>query len=140
MNEFSTTTTFQLIRRLAAAGPNTPTLYLLLCEAAAMDSVRADIEAEVQVQFGFIPRSFSASGIESDPLEKTFAHNTDQPLVLITFDHWIPGLFRSFDRNIVLLKEAGTVLLIASRKIAERALATAPNMRNRFTDVLWIKP
>jgi hypothetical protein len=32
------------------------------------------------------------------------------------------------------------VLLLASHEIAERALAAGPNLRNRLTDVLLIKP
>ena len=73
-------------------------------------------------------------------LEDAFTPDTVSPLILITLDKWLPKLVGYFDRNIVLLTRAGTVLLVASRKIAERVLAVAPNLRNRLTDVLLVKP
>jgi len=140
MIDFSATTAFQLVRRLAAAGPATPSAYLLACDPAVMDAVRSDIAAEVQVQLGFHLRSLTASEVPPERLAEALTRDAVWPLVLITLDRWLPKLMRSFDGNIVLLTEAGTVLLVASREIAERVLATAPNLRNRLTDVLLIEP
>jgi hypothetical protein len=140
MIDFSTTTTFQLVRRLAAAGQDTPALYMLVCEAAVGDAVRADIAAEAQVQLGLNLRLLAASEVQPERLEDAFTSDTFSPLILITLDRWLPRLIASFDRNVVLLARAGIVLLIASREIAERVLAAAPNLRNRLTDILLIKP
>ena len=52
MIDFSATTAFGLVRRLATAGLDTPSLYLLISEAATIEVVQADIAAEVQVQLG----------------------------------------------------------------------------------------
>lgn len=139
MIDFSSTTAFRLVRRLAAAGQNTPSVYLLVCETAAMDAILADIMAEVQVQFGFNPRLLSASRVPPERLEDAFTSDSTSPLVLVTLDRWLPQLVDSFDRNVVLLTRDGIVLLVASRKIAERVLATAPNLRNRLTDILSMR-
>jgi len=140
MIDFSATTPFRLVRRLAAAGQDTPSVYLLVCEAGAMQAVRADIAAEVQVQLGFNLRSLAASEVRPERPEEAFTRETDRPVVLVTLDRWLPRLVDSFDCNIVLLTRAGIVLLLASHEIAERALAAGPNLRNRLTDVLLIKP
>lgn len=140
MIDFSTTTTFQLIRRLAAGGQHTPSLYMLVCETAVSDAVRADIAAEAQIQLGLNLRSLAASDVLPERLEDIFTPDSVLPLILITLDRWLPKLVDSFDRNVVFWARAGIVLLIASREIAERVLAAAPNLRNRLTDVLLIKP
>jgi hypothetical protein len=140
MIDFSATTAFRLVRRLAAAGQDTPSLYLLVCETAAMDAVRADLAAEVQVQLGFNLRLLAASELRAERLEDAFTPETVWPLILITLDNLPPNLVDSLDRNIVLLTRAGAVLLVASRKIAECVLKAAPNLRNRLTDILLIKP
>jgi hypothetical protein len=139
MIDFSATTAFRLVRRLAAAGQDTPSLYLLVCETAVMDAVRADIAAEVQVQLGFNLRLLAASEVRPERLEDAFTSDTVGHVILVTLDHWLPKLIESFDRNIVLLTRAGMVLLLASHEIAEHALAAGPNLRNRLTDVLVVK-
>jgi hypothetical protein len=140
MIDFAATTPFRLVRRLAAAGQGAPSVYLLVCEAAAVDAVRADIAAEVEVQLGFNLRSLAASQVQPERLEDAFKSETVWPVVLVTLDRWLPRLVDSLDRNIVLLTRTGMVLLLASHEIAERALAAGPNLRNRLTDVLLIKP
>ncbi len=140
MIDFSTTTAFGLVRRLAAAGRQTPSVYLLICGADAMDVVRADMAAEVEVQLGVNLRLMTASEVRPARLEDAFALETSWSVVLMTLDQWLPRLVESLDRNIVLLTRAGIVLLLASREIAERALAAGPNLRNRLTDVLVVKP
>jgi hypothetical protein len=140
MMDFSATTPFQLVRRLAAAGQDSPSMYLLVCEAASMDAARADIAAEVEVQLGFKLLPLAGLEVRPDRLDDAFTAETVWPIVLVTLDQWLPKLVDSFDRNIVLLTRAGIVLLLASPEIAERALAAAPSLRNRLTDVLSIKP
>ena len=138
MIEFATTTPFRLVRRLAAAGPESPSLYLLISEVDTMGTVRADVADEVRAQLGVNVRSLLASEMFPERLGDAF--RADTAVVLITLDHWAPRLVDSLDRNIVLLARVGTVLLLASQEVAERALAAAPNLRNRLTDVLAMKP
>jgi len=139
MINFSVTTAFRLVRRLAAAGQDTPSVYLLICEAAAMDAVRADLAAEIEIQLGLNLRSLAASEVRPERLEDAFITDTAWPVVLIALDHWLPKFVDALDRNIVLVTRAGTVLLFTNQEIAHRALAAAPNLRNRLTDVLAIK-
>ena len=138
MTEFSATTPFRLVRRLAAVGPDAPSIYLLVCDAAEMDAVLADMAAEVQIQLGLNLRPFAASELRPGSLGALTEHNAGD-LVVITLDRWLPALVCSFDRNIVLLTAGGTVVLLAIRDIAERVLSAAPNLRNRLTDVLVLR-
>jgi len=140
MIDFTATTPFRLVRGLAAAGGDTPSVYLLVSEDAAMDAVRADIAAEVEVQLGLNVRSLLASELRPAMLEEALTADMARLVVLITLDRWPPKLTDWLDRNVVLLTRAGTVLLLANHETAERALAVAPNLRNRLTDVLAIKP
>jgi hypothetical protein len=138
MNGFSPTNAFRLVRRLATIGPDNPSLYLLISEAHTMQPIQADIAAEVQVQLGVGLRALAAADARFDGSEDAFARDPDRPVTLITLDHWLPKLVTALDRNVVLLTRSGAVLLLANRKIAERILAEAPNLRNRLTDVFAI--
>jgi hypothetical protein len=139
MTEFATTSPFSLVRRLAAVGQGTPSVYLLICDAAGVDAVVADMAAEVRIQLGLNLRPFVASQLRPESLEP-FTQRYAGDVVVITLDRWLPTLVSSFDRNIVLLTATGTVALIATIEIAERVLRAAPNLRNRLTDVLFLKP
>ena len=61
-------------------------------------------------------------------------------VTLIVLDHWKPQVLSVLDRNIVLFTRSGTLLLLATPEIGERALAAAPNLRNRLTDILRMEP
>jgi hypothetical protein len=139
MTAFSLTNAFRLLRRLAAVGLDTPSLYLLIADAAAMQAIHADIMAEIQVQLGIGPRALAADELTGDRLEDAFAQDPNRPVTLITLDHWLPRLAKALDRNIVLLTRSGAVLMLTKPDIAERLLAAAPNLRNRLTDVLEIR-
>jgi hypothetical protein len=139
MTAFSPTNAFRLVRRLAAVGLDTPSLYLLISEAPSIQAIQADITAEVQVQLGVSPRALAADDVRIDRLEEAFARDPDRQVTLITLDHWLPKLVTALDRNVVLFTRSGAVLLLANRKIAERMLAAAPNLRNRLADVLEIR-
>ena len=105
-----------------------------------MDAVRADLTDEVQVQLGFDIRFLTASEVRPEKLGEAFVRDAVRPVILITLDRWLPKLIDSLDCNVVVLTRAGTVLLLADRQIAERALAAAPNLRSRLADVLAIAP
>ena len=140
MTDFSATIAFGLIRRLAAAGTDTPSLYLLISDTGATRAIEADIAAEVQLQLGLGLRSLVAAEMRLDRLEETFKRDPDRPVTLITLDHWLPKLVTALDRNVVSLTRGGAVLLLANQAIAERLLSAAPNLRNRLSDVLAIRP
>ena len=140
MTDFSVTIAFGLVRRLAAAGTETPSLYLLISDAGAIRAVQADIAAEVQVQLGVGLRSLAAAGVRLDRLEAAFTGDPDRPITLITLDRWLPKLVTALDRNVVSLTRGGAVLLLANQAVAERLLWAAPNLRNRLSDVLAIRP
>jgi hypothetical protein len=126
MTEFSATIAFGLVRRLAAAGTDTPSLYLLISDGGAIRAVEADIAAEVQVQLGLGLRSLVATEMRLDRLEEAFARDSDRPVTLITLDRWLPKLVTALDRNVVSLTRGGAVLLLANQAVAERLLSAAP--------------
>jgi hypothetical protein len=140
MNGFSATTAFGLVRRLAAVGLDTPSLYLLIAEAAEAHVIQADITAEVQVQLGVGFRALAAAAVRLDRLEGVFTQNPVALVTLIMLDGWLPKFVAALDRNIVLLTTPGAVLLLANREVAEHILVAAPNLRNRLSDVLAIRP
>ncbi len=105
-----------------------------------MEAVQADIAAELRVQLGVNLRSLAASEVRPERLQDAFARGRLSSVVLIGLDHWAPKLIDSLDCNIVLVTGAGPVLLLAKSELAERVLATAPNLRNRLADVLAIRP
>lgn len=140
MMDFTTVTPFELVRRLAVAGPDSPSIYLLILESSTIGSVRADIAAEIQVQLGIRLRFLTASEMRPEMLDDAFNRNVDSPIVLIALDRPVPRLIESLDRNVVLMESSGIVLLLGPREIAYRVLTAAPNLRNRLTDVLTINP
>jgi hypothetical protein len=140
MTDFSTTIAFGLVRRLAAVGTDTPSLYLLVSEAGAMRAIEADIAAEVQVQLGVELRSLAAAEVGTGRLAEAFTQDPGRPVTLITLDHWLPMLVTALDRNVVRLTRGGAVLLLADHRVAERMLSAAPSLRNRLSDVLAIRP
>jgi len=140
MTTFVATTGFRLVRRLGAAGPENPAMYLLIAKPAEVDAVKFDLKEEVDVQLGLKLRSVVAAELWLETIEDVFKPDPASPVVLITMDRWMPKLVRTFDRNVVLLTRAGPVLLLANPEIAERTLVAAPNLRNRLTDILAIYP
>jgi hypothetical protein len=72
MSDFAVTTPFQLVRRLAAAGRESPSVYLLIADAAEIEAVQADVAAEVEVQIGDSLRCLVATEIPTERLEDAF--------------------------------------------------------------------
>jgi hypothetical protein len=136
VSDFATTTAFGLIRRLAAAGQNSPAIYLLIAEDSTVPIIQNDIAEELNVQLGIELRSLGALEIQPDKLENAFTSSHVARVFLITLNRWVPKLIESLDRNIVLVTNGGPVLLLATSEVAERALVAAPNLRSRLTDIL----
>jgi hypothetical protein len=140
MIDFSTTTTFEVVRRVAAAGLATPSIYVLICEPGELGAVQEDLAAEIEVQLGSELRSLDASNITFDVLFEATAHANGPGIVLLAMRRWEQNLVDSIDRNIVLLTDSGPLILLTSFDVAERILAKAPNLRSRLADVLLIGP
>jgi hypothetical protein len=140
MIDFSTITTFGIVRRLAATGLSTPSIYVLICELGQLGAVQKDLAAEIEVQLGSELRSLDASNITFDGLLEADAHANRPGIILLAMRRWEKNLIDTIDRNIVLLTEIGPLLLLTSSDVAECILAKAPNLRSRLADVLLIGP
>lgn len=140
MSKFSPTTTFEVIRRLAAIGLSAPSLYVLICDRGEMEAVQSDLVAETDVQLGSELQLLDGSNSSLEQFFEAIASNGEPRAVLLTIRRWEPKLVDSLDRNIVLVTRAGPLLLLADSEIAERILSAAPNLRNRLADVLLIRP
>ena len=137
MIEFSTVTPFRLARSIAAAGLRNPAIYLLICDAEAAAAVQADLVAEIDVQLGAVVHSETASDMRANDLNVW----RDGSIRIVLVDRWIPELVDSLDRHsAVLVQDGGKLVLLAKKEWAERMLRRAPNLRNRLTDIVQIKP
>jgi len=140
MREFSTTTTFGVIRRVASMGLTSPSLYVLICERGEMEAIQSDLAAEMDVQLSSELRLLDAPNLSVEQLSDAITPDGEPRAVLLTIRQWERRLVDSLDRNIVLVTGAGPLLLLTDFKIAERILSEAPNLRNRLADVLLIRP
>jgi hypothetical protein len=141
MTPFTTTTPFRLVRALAAAGTNNPSMYLLLCEAGDLSAVAADLAAEIEVQLGISVRTAKASDVVERGVDDTLGWQSAYPALRLTLDAWTPDLVGALDHNITLLENAVNVfILLTTHGLCERTLAAAPNYRNRLTDIFQIAP
>jgi hypothetical protein len=141
MTVFAEITPFGLVRALAAAGPNSHSMYLLLCEAGDLSLVAEDLAAEIEVQLDISVRSVTASEVRERGVDETLGWQTACPALLLTLDTWMPELISALDRNITLLESAVNVfILLTTSGLCDRILAAAPNYRNRLTDIFQIAP
>lgn len=138
MIDFSTTTAFRLVRRLAM-GQGSAAMYLLIYEEGAQFAIEADLKAEVDVQLAH-PLSIARA---SEMLNGDEALGLDggSPIRVLQVDRWLPDLVALLDTHVIRLERTGAQFLFLSKsELAERLLIEAPNFRNRLTDVLWIVP
>jgi hypothetical protein len=136
MNDFALTTAFDAVRRIAVSGAENPSAVLLICDASLIDRVEADLVIEFRVQTALDPRLLPASQI--DPRHAAEVLSSEHRPTIITVKVWPRGLFESLDRHVVLLTNLGPVLILASAKIANRILRSAPNLSSRLADVLRV--
>jgi len=138
VSDFSTTTAFRLVRRLAI-GDHSTSMYLLICEEADQPVIESDLKAEVEVQTG----SALPVGRVSEHLETgdTLGLPDSGPIRALRIDRWSPALVAALDTHVVRLERTGAqFLFITSPALAEQLLNQAPNFRNRLTEVLCIIP
>ena len=121
-------------------GLTSPSLYILVCDRGEMETVEADLSAEMDVQLGSDLRLLEASNLRVEQLFEATLPNGGPRVVLLTMRQWERKLVDWLDRNIVLVTDAGPFLLLAELEIAERVLSVAPNLRNRLADILSIRP
>jgi hypothetical protein len=138
MIDFSTTTAFRLVRRLAM-GQGSTAMYLLIYEESAQLQIEADLQAEVEVQFGIrLPIEPVLELLREDDGIRL---NDMDPVRVLRIGRWSPELIRLLDTHVVRLERTGAqFLFLATDKLSEQLLVAAPNFRNRLTEVLRILP
>lgn len=140
MIDFSRTTAFGLVRRMAILGGSAPAIYLLISRPSDVEAVRADLAAEVDIQLA-VQLDFLEPSIPA--LEKWLNSSVSRnarEVVLLALGRPEQKVISFLDRNVVLMAQRGQVLVLTERSVGERMLAGAPNLRNRIADVLAIDP
>jgi hypothetical protein len=138
MIDFSTTTAFRLIRRLAM-GEGSTAMYLLIYEEGAQSAIEADLQAEVEVQLS----SPLAIGRVSEMLEVDNLLGLPDVggIRVLRIDRWSPELVALLDTHVIRLEQAGAqFLFLTTLVLTEKLLGVAPNFRNRLTEILRIVP
>jgi hypothetical protein len=138
MIDFSTTTAFRLVRRLAMAQGSTA-IYLLIYEDDAQLDIEADLKAEVEVQLG--------SRLMIGPVSELLREDDGvrlagvDPIRVLRIDRWSPELNGLLDTHVIRLERTGAqFLFLTTDRLSEQLLVAAPNFRNRLTEVLRIVP
>lgn len=136
--DFATTTAFRLVRRLAM-GEGSTAMYLLIYEHGQRPVIEADLGAEAEVQLGIQPPIGEVSDLLREPgglkLDDT------NPIRILRIDHWSQELVGLLDTHVIRLERSGAqFLFLTTDKLSEKLLESAPNFRNRLTEVLRILP
>jgi hypothetical protein len=138
MMDFSTTTAFRLVRRLAL-GQGSTAMYLLIYEEGTELLIEADLRAEVEVQLS-IPLPIGLVSERRD-VDGLFGLPDAGPMRVLRIDRWSPELVALLDTHVVRLEHTGAqFLFLATPALAGQLLREAPNFRNRLTDVLRVVP
>lgn len=118
MIDFSTTTAFRLVRRMAL-GQGTTAMYLLLHEDRERSAIEADLRAEVEVQLGKQPPIGSVSDLLSEPLGLKL--DDTNPIRILRIDHWAQGLVGLLDTHVIRLERSrAQFLFLATDKLYYR--------------------
>jgi hypothetical protein len=138
MIDFSTTTAFRLVRRLAM-GHGTTAMYLLIYEEGAEFAIEADLRAEVEVQLaGPLPIGRVSELLD---LDDALGSHDAGPIRVLRIDSWSPDLAAVLDTHVIRLERTGAqFLFLTTPALGEQLLVEAPNFRNRLTEVLRIVP
>jgi hypothetical protein len=138
MNDFSTTTAFRLMRRLALV-PESNAMYLLIYEDGELLLVEADLLAEAEVQLGSRLQIGSVSDLLIDPGGLTTKDKN--PIRVLRIDDWSPELIGLLDTHVIRLEQVRAQLLfLTTDALSEQLLVAAPNFRSRLAEVLRILP
>ncbi len=138
MSDFSTTTAFRLIRRLAL-GEGSTAMYLLIHEEGQQPMVESDLQAEAEVQFGGRFPIGSVSDLLNEPTGVRL--NAKHPIRVLRIESWSPELLGLLDTHVIRLERSQAQLLfLTTDALSEQLLVAAPNFRSRLTEVLRILP
>jgi hypothetical protein len=138
MMDFSTTTAFRLVSRLAM-GQDSTAMYLLIYEEGAQTVIEADLQAEVEVQLSS-PLSIGRVSELAD-LDGALGASGAGPIRILHIDRWSPGLVALLDTHVIRLEQSGAqFLFLTTLAVAGQLLVAAPNFRNRLTEILQIVP
>jgi hypothetical protein len=138
MIDFSTTTAFRLVRRLAM-GQGSTAMYLLIYEAGTEFLIETDLRAEVDVQLS-IPLPIRRAS-ELIDVEALLGLPDSGPIRVLRIDRWSPELVTLLDTHVIRLEQTGAqFLFLTTPALAEQLIVEAPNFRNRLTDVLRVIP
>jgi hypothetical protein len=135
MTSFVSTTSFELVRRLAAAGPTTSSLYLLICDVGSISQILDELLIEIRVQLGGDPLMIKPT--KNDGVDLPAVLTSEKPTILIAGNHLV-GAFRALDRNVASIGRGGPIFILATASTASRILASAPHLRSRLADVFSI--
>jgi hypothetical protein len=104
MIEFSTTTAFRLVRRLAI-GQGSTGMYLLVYDEGTQLAIEADLRAEVEVQMA----STLPIGRVSEQLgaDDSLGLPESGPIRVLRIDRWSPKLVALLDTHVVRLERTG---------------------------------
>jgi hypothetical protein len=133
---FSGTTAFRLVRRLAMEQGGTA-IYLLIHGDEARTAVEIDLQAEIEVQLGhrLVIREVSELFGEDDAMTRS------DSIRVIRIDSWSQDIVSLLDTHVIRLeRQKAQFLFLTTEALSERLLVSAPNFRNRLTDVLRILP
>lgn len=114
-------------------------MYLLIHEDGERFVIEADLKAEAEVQLG----SHIPIGGVLDLLDEPGGLKLDDtnPIRVLRIDRWSPELVGLLDTHVIRLERSrAQFLFLATDKLSERLLVTAPNFRSRLTDILRILP
>lgn len=138
MIDFSTTTAFRLVRRLAL-GQGSTALYLLIHEDGKQLAIEGDLQAEAEVQLGSGLPIGSVSDLLNEP--KGLKLDDVNPIRVLRVEAWSPELVGLLDTHVIRLERSGAQLLfLTNERLSEQLLMAAPNFRSRLTEVLRILP
>jgi hypothetical protein len=114
-------------------------MYLLIYDESVKLDVEADLQAEVEVEFG---RRLPIGMVSELMREDDGVRRDDvDPIRVLRIDNWSPKLIGLLDTHVIRLERTGAqFLFLTTSKLAEQLLAAAPNFRNRVTEVLRILP
>jgi hypothetical protein len=136
--DFGTTTAFRLVRRLAT-GEGSTAMYLLVHQEGERIAIESDLQAEAEVQLGVRSPIGLASDLIHDP--GSLKSDNINPIHLVRIDRPSRELIALLDTHVVRLeRSAAQFVFLATDRISEKLLASAPNFRSRVTDVLRILP
>jgi hypothetical protein len=112
MIDFSATTAFRLVRRLAM-GQGSTAMYLLICEEGTESLIETDLRAEVDVQLS-TPLPIGRVS-ELPDVDAQLGLPDAGPIRVLRIDRWSPELVPLLDTHVIRLEQTGAQYLFLVR-------------------------